>query len=89
VSSITPQNATFIPEYLLPNLRHLSTDPDIFVRATYARGLVRLADAAVNMLEMSQASKVDKAELEASGVIEVSCYLKSSLRAARLRLDVT
>lgn len=36
-------------------MRHLSTDPDVFVRATYARALVRLADAAVNMLEMSQA----------------------------------
>lgn len=50
---------------------HLSTDPDIFVRATYAQGLVRLADAAVSMLEMSQAAKVERSELEASGVIEV------------------
>ncbi|ORY34315.1 hypothetical protein BCR39DRAFT_556705 [Naematelia encephala] len=70
VRSITPLNATFIPEYLLPQLRHLATDADVFVRATYARGLVRLADAAINMLEMSQAAKVDKSELEASGVIE-------------------
>nr|XP_031863613.1 uncharacterized protein CI109_000865 [Kwoniella shandongensis]KAA5530685.1 hypothetical protein CI109_000865 [Kwoniella shandongensis] len=71
VTSITPQNATFVPEYLLPQMRHLSTDPDIFVRATYARGLVRLADAAVNMLEMSQAAKAPGgAGPEASGIIE-------------------
>ena len=74
VQSISPQNATFIPEYLLPQMRQLSTDPDVFVRATYAKGLVRIADAAVNMLEMSQAAKVDKTELEASGVVEVGVY---------------
>ncbi|WWC58078.1 uncharacterized protein I303_100613 [Kwoniella dejecticola CBS 10117] len=71
VNSITPQNATFIPEYLLPQMRHLATDNDIFVRATYAKGLVRLAEAAVNMLEMSQATKVVGGPTpESSGVIE-------------------
>ncbi|KAK8845442.1 hypothetical protein IAR55_006155 [Kwoniella newhampshirensis] len=71
VDSITPQNATFVPEYLLPQMRHLATDPDIFVRATYARSLVRLADAAVNMLEMSQAAKASGVPgPETSGVIE-------------------
>ncbi|ODO02045.1 VPS15 protein kinase [Cryptococcus wingfieldii CBS 7118] len=57
VETITPQNATFIPEYLLPQMRHLATDNDTFVRASYATGLVKLANAAVNMLEMSQAAK--------------------------------
>ncbi len=71
VSSITAQNATFIPEYLLPQTRHLATDSDIFVRATYARGLVRLADAAINMLEMSQAAKTTRSDVEASGIAEV------------------
>ncbi|WWC66876.1 uncharacterized protein I206_100783 [Kwoniella pini CBS 10737] len=71
INSITSQNATFIPEYLLPQMRHLSTDNDIFVRATYAKGLVRLAEAAVNMLEMSQATKaVSGPGPESSGVIE-------------------
>lgn len=71
VNTISAQNATFIPEYLLPQMRHLATDPDIFVRATYATGLVRLADVAVSMLEMSQAAKPNRAELDISGVIEV------------------
>lgn len=70
VTTITPQNSTYIPEYLLPQTRHLAADSDVYVRATYARALVRLADAAVTMLELSQASKPSKADLEASGVVE-------------------
>ncbi|WVN90927.1 uncharacterized protein L203_106172 [Cryptococcus depauperatus CBS 7841] len=56
IATIASQNATFIPEYLLPQMKHLATDNDVFVRATYAKGLVNLANAAVNMLEMSQAT---------------------------------
>ena len=71
VTSETAQNATFIPEYLLPRLRHLTTDSEVFVRATYARGLVRLANAAINMLEISQAAKTARPEVEASDITEV------------------
>lgn len=78
ISSVNPINAAFIPEYLLPQLRQLAGDEDVFVRATYARGLVRIADAALGMLEYSQAAKVPKSELEASGVVEVGrIYLLS------------
>ncbi|OCF39322.1 VPS15 protein kinase [Kwoniella heveanensis CBS 569] len=72
IHSITAQNATFIPEYLLPQMRHLAVDNDIFVRATYAKGLFRLADAAIKMLEMSQATKGVNPGLtpESSGIIE-------------------
>ncbi|WVR03468.1 hypothetical protein IAU60_000459 [Kwoniella sp. DSM 27419] len=71
VRYISPQNVTYIPEYLLPQMRHLAVDPDVFVRATYAKGLVRLADAAVNMLEMSQAAKgTSMSGLESSGIAE-------------------
>ncbi|WOO86061.1 Phosphoinositide 3-kinase regulatory subunit 4 [Vanrija pseudolonga] len=57
VQSISQQNATFIPEYLLPQTGNLANDSDIFVRATYARALVRFADAAVRMLELCQAAQ--------------------------------
>jgi phosphoinositide-3-kinase regulatory subunit 4 len=70
IKTITPQNSTYIPEYLLPQMRQLATDPDIFVRTTYAQGLVSLADGAITMLELSQATKTNKAELEASGIVE-------------------
>ncbi|KAL0243903.1 hypothetical protein I308_105166 [Cryptococcus tetragattii IND107] len=72
VTSVTPQNATFIPEYLLPQMRHLAMDSDIFVRTTYAQSLVKLANAAVNMLEMSQAAKdgMSVHGTESSGIVE-------------------
>lgn len=57
VQSVNQANITFIPEYLIPQMRHLASDADIFVRATYARGLFRIADAAMRMLELSQAAK--------------------------------
>lgn len=57
ITSITAHNATFIPEYLLPQLARLLQDTDVFVRATYARALVHIADAAVRMLELSEAAK--------------------------------
>lgn len=74
VTSVTPQNATFIPEYLLPQMRHLTMDSDIFVRTTYAQSLVKLANAAVNMLEMSQAAKDGTSVhgTESSGIVEVN-----------------
>ncbi|EIW67963.1 hypothetical protein TREMEDRAFT_44965 [Tremella mesenterica DSM 1558] len=58
VTSITLQNATFIPEYLLPNMRHLAIDSDVFVRSTYSKALVRLASAAMRMLELGQSMKL-------------------------------
>ena len=75
IESVTSLNATFVPEYLLPQMRHLASDPDVFVRATYAKGLVRLADAAVNMLELSQSVRNEKTEVDASGIIEVGMGL--------------
>ncbi|CAK9779867.1 ARM repeat-containing protein [Cutaneotrichosporon oleaginosum] len=57
ITSITPHNSTFIHEYLLPQMARLLRDSDIFVRATYARALVHIADAAVRMLELSEAAK--------------------------------
>ena len=71
MSYVTPANAAFIPEYLLPQMRELTADPDISVRATYAGCLVNLADAARNVLELYQAAKAPKTDPEASDVIEV------------------
>ena len=53
-------------------MQHLASDSDVFVRVTYARGLVRLAEAAMSMLEMSQATKPKRVDLEPSDIIEVS-----------------
>jgi phosphoinositide-3-kinase, regulatory subunit 4 len=57
VSAITPANAGIFPEYIIPNIKHLATDPDVSVRCTYAQCIVPLTDASVRYLEMAQAMK--------------------------------
>jgi hypothetical protein len=57
VNVITPANAGIFPEYIIPNIKHLATDPDVSLRCTYAQCIVPLADASVRYLEMAQAMK--------------------------------
>jgi len=61
VSAITPANASVIPEYILVNTKHLSTDPDTMVRCMYAQCIVPLTDTSALYLEMSQALKAHSA----------------------------
>ena len=69
VSVITAANASFFPDYILPNIRYMGRDPEILARATYAQCLVPLAETSLHFLELSQAIK-------AHGVA-VSARLKS------------
>jgi phosphoinositide-3-kinase regulatory subunit 4 len=55
VKVITPSNAAIFPEYIFPNLRHLVSDPEVFVRCIYAQSITHIADTAVRYLEMGQA----------------------------------
>ncbi|KAL1922119.1 uncharacterized protein VTP21DRAFT_10761 [Calcarisporiella thermophila] len=57
VESITPSNATIFPEYIFPNLRTFATDPELFVRVTYAACIAPIAETAMRFLEMAQALK--------------------------------
>jgi hypothetical protein len=57
VRAITPANTGIFPEYIIPNTKHLATDPDVSVRCTYAQCIVPLADTSVQYLEMTQAMK--------------------------------
>lgn len=75
VAQVTPGNAAYIPEYLLPQLRQLATDEDVFVRATYARSLVRLADAAVAMLEGRAGADYEVMMLEIQAAVEEQATL--------------
>jgi len=54
---ITPSNASIFPEYVIPNVRCLVQDTDVFVRATYAQCISPLAETALRYLEMGQALK--------------------------------
>lgn len=57
VSAITASNASFFPEYVLPNVRYLTRDPDVMVRVVFAQCIVPLAETAIQFLEMGQAVK--------------------------------
>ncbi|KAF9485745.1 other/VPS15 protein kinase [Pholiota conissans] len=57
VTVITPSNVSIFPEYIIPHIKHLVRDPEVFVRCTYAQCIVKLADTAVRYLEMGQALK--------------------------------
>lgn len=54
---ITPSNASIFPEYIIPHVRYLVQDPDVFVRAAYAQCIAPLAETALRYLEMSHALK--------------------------------
>ncbi|KAL4072222.1 hypothetical protein J3A83DRAFT_4372222 [Scleroderma citrinum] len=57
VMVITPSNASIFPEYIIPNVRYLVQDQEVFVRATYAQCIAPLAETALRYLEMGQALK--------------------------------
>ncbi|CAO3698380.1 unnamed protein product [Rhizopus stolonifer] len=59
VESIRPINARIFPEYILPNLRSFTNDPDDLVRSTYASCIALLAETALRFLEMTQLLKTD------------------------------
>ncbi|KAI7899371.1 uncharacterized protein BX663DRAFT_555007 [Cokeromyces recurvatus] len=59
VESISPINAHIFPEYIIPNIRPFSTDPDVLVRLTYASCIASLAETALRFLEMTQLLKAD------------------------------
>ncbi|TFK75636.1 ARM repeat-containing protein [Pluteus cervinus] len=57
VKVVTPSNVAIFSEYIIPNIKHLVTDPEVSVRSTYAQCITQLADTAVRYLEMGQALK--------------------------------
>lgn len=57
VTVVTPSNASIFPEYVIPNLRYLVTDPEVSVRCMYAQCIAHVADLALRYLEMGQALK--------------------------------
>lgn len=93
VSAITPANAGIFPEYIIPNIRHLATDPDVSVRCTYAQCVVPLADASTRYLEMAQAMKAhgaykfgnsDPSSLSDVGGLHLGVHVPLLTHSARL-----
>ena len=57
VKVITPSNAAIFPEYIIPSIEHLASDPEVSVRSIYAQCMAPFADTALRYLEMGQALK--------------------------------
>ena len=83
VSAISASNASFFPEYVLPNVKYPTRDPDVMVRVVFAQCIVPLTETAIRFLEMSQAVKAhgtvkSKEAKELNATFEEVHYLISS-----------
>src|SRR5579859_1798574 len=59
VKTLTPVNAFFFYEYVLPKLNKFPSDRDTFVRSTYASCISLLAESASRFLDIAQALRAD------------------------------
>lgn len=59
VTTITPSNASVFPEYILPNTRAFSSDPEVLAKMTYAHCIASLAKTSVRFLDMTEAMKTE------------------------------
>ena len=56
IESVPLSDANIFPEYLLPEISHLTNDPVVAVRLVYAENIAALATTALRFLEISQLS---------------------------------
>ncbi|TPX59254.1 hypothetical protein PhCBS80983_g02602 [Powellomyces hirtus] len=81
VESITAPDGNIFPEYILPGLRRFTTDPDAFVRATYAQCIASIAESALTVLELSELLKSEThPEIEGDGDVYQQMSYDTSLR---------
>lgn len=59
VKSLPRSDANIFPEYVLPTISSMATDPSTIVRVAYAHNIATLAETAVIYLEQSQLSSAD------------------------------
>ncbi|KAJ3222135.1 Serine/threonine-protein kinase [Clydaea vesicula] len=59
VESITNADAFIFPEYIIPNLKHLLNDEEVFVRSTLAYCLPLLAETASRYLQLAQLLEIN------------------------------
>lgn len=51
---VSPTNMALIPDYILPQVRHLGGDDDVEVRVQYATCLASLTETAERFLDLSE-----------------------------------
>lgn len=59
ISTISPSNSAVFTEYIFPNTRPFTTDPEVLPRIAYAQCISFLADTAARFLQMSEAMKTE------------------------------
>ncbi|KRT79355.1 HEAT domain-containing protein [Oryctes borbonicus] len=60
VKKVPRSDANIFPEYILPGLAYLASDPSTCVRAAYAKNIATLAEIALRYLEQTQTDWYDK-----------------------------
>ncbi|KAK3104962.1 hypothetical protein FSP39_014143 [Pinctada imbricata] len=59
IKTVPRSDANVFPEYIFPNLSHLTQDPSVMVRVAYAENIAQLAETALRVLEMMQRSDLE------------------------------
>ncbi|XP_048750935.2 phosphoinositide 3-kinase regulatory subunit 4-like isoform X2 [Ostrea edulis] len=72
IDSIPRSDANVFPEYIFPNITHLTQDPVVMVRAAYAENIAKLAETALRVLEMTQ--RIDLEENEEEEAVDGLLY---------------
>ncbi|KAI8827076.1 uncharacterized protein EV422DRAFT_549569 [Fimicolochytrium jonesii] len=81
IDSVTSPDANIFPEYILPALRGFTSDPEGFVRATYAQCIASFAEFAFKFLELAEVLKNDlHRDMDADGDVHRIMSYDTSLR---------
>lgn len=65
IQTITPSNAGIVTDYLMPNFLHFASDPEVYVRCTYALCLGSLAETSSRFLALAK-------EMIAAGTLQTA-----------------
>lgn len=88
VRSVPRSDANIFPEYILPGLAPLATDPNTCVRAAYAQNIATLAEISLRYLEQSQTDLGDKTGMKQREV-SFSIYLHNTIYLSKIMYHST
>ncbi|XP_077998060.1 phosphoinositide 3-kinase regulatory subunit 4-like [Glandiceps talaboti] len=80
VKAVPRSDANIFPEYILPNLAHLTQDDVVAVRVAYAENIASLAETALHFLEITQLDHASKEE-ESDSILDPSVQYQGSYDA--------
>jgi len=68
VINVQASDLNLFPEYIIPHLAHLKSDPEVVVRAAYAEQIALLAETAQRFLETAQLAIMNGKDNETDGI---------------------